>query len=241
MVMALAVCHCESAPGPARRAAAPQAEPPAGDPQLRPHMASHFEVAVELQAAIAQGRLADARDKARWFAAHEMDTPPAWSSYIQEMRYAAMQIGRARDVPTAGAQIGRLGLACGSCHATERATLAFSTDPPPADVMTPEAQMDRHQWAAARLWEGLIGPADQRWLEGAQVMAATHFDVAKSAHQKPNAEVVELAERMREQATAAVEVTDLAARATLFGEMMDTCASCHSIVRPAPAVGARGK
>jgi cytochrome c556 len=202
-------------------------------------MRAHFAAVAELQAAIAQGRLIDARETARWFASHEMDAPPSWSPYVDEMRYAAMRIERAKDVAAAGAQIGRLGRACSSCHQAQDAHPAFAYEPPPTDVNTLEAQMARHQWAAARLWEGVVGPADQLWDEGARVMAMTRFDVAKSAHEKPNPDVIELAERLRDQSTQAITIKDHNARAAFFGDMMETCASCHSIVRPAPVVSAR--
>ena len=197
-------------------------------------MARHFATAVELQTAIAQGRLADARDKARWFRTHEIVGSPSWGAYIDEMRGAALQIERAGDLPTAGSQIGRLGRACSACHEAERARVVFAGEPVPPAEGAPDAQMARHAWAAARLWEGLIGPADERWEQGARVMATSPFDVAKSAHAKPNAEVVELAELLRAQATSAAAITDHDVRAVFFGHMMETCASCHSIVRAGP-------
>ncbi|HEY5944781.1 MAG TPA: hypothetical protein VIV40_04790 [Kofleriaceae bacterium] len=208
-------------------------------PELRKHMAAHFQAATALQAAIAQGRLSDARDQAHWFASHDMDAPPGWGPYIDELRYSAMRIERARDVPTAGVQIARLGRACSSCHEAQNAHPAFAYEAPPADDKTLEAQMARHQWAAERLWEGLVGPADQLWQEGARVMATARLDVAASMHDKPNAEVVELAERLQEQATEAVSITNRDARATWFGAIMETCANCHSITRPAAVVGVR--
>jgi hypothetical protein len=237
--LAIAACHCESAPTPAGRAATPREQAPAATPLIRRHMAVHYAAASELQAAIAQGRLADARDQAYWFATHEMDGPANWRPYIDELRGAAMSIWRAHDVPTAGAQLGRLGRACSSCHEAEGGTVAFARAPIPADDDTVELQMALHQWAAARLWEGVIGPSDERWQQGARVMATGHFDAAKSVHEKPNVDVIELAERLRAQANEASTITDRSARAAFFGDMMETCASCHSIVRPSPVVSTR--
>jgi len=70
-------------------------------------------------------------------------------------------------------------------------------------------------------------------------MATTRLDTARSAHEKPNVEVIELAERLRVQATEAITIGNGDARAALFGELMETCASCHAIVRPQPIVSAK--
>lgn len=197
-------------------------------------MAAHLESAYALQAAIAQGRLADARDHAAWFATHDMRVPARWQGYVDDMRVAAVRIQAGDDVAAAGLQLGRLGHACGSCHEAQQARVAFAYVPPPPHGTTLEVQMARHTWAAARLWQGVIGPADQLWLEGAHAMTTTPLDLVASMHGKPNVEVIELAERLQEQAQAATELTDHASRAQLYGEMMDTCASCHRIVRPHP-------
>lgn len=203
-------------------------------PQLRAHMAEHLAAAGRLQVAVADGRLADARDTARWFASHEMTMPPGGAANVEAMRAAAHRIADATDVPTAGAHLGQFGRACAACHEANGARPAFSPAPPPAAGAGPDAQMRRHAWAAARLWEGLIGPADAQWRDGARVMAETPFDAARFVHEKPNVDVVELAERLHEQAAAATDLVDLGARATAYGELMETCASCHAIVRPNP-------
>ena len=83
----------------------------------------------------------------------------------------------------------------------------------------------------------MIGPSERRWTEGARVMATTKLDVRKTAHAKPNAEVVELAERLLDFGQRVGELRDHDARAVFYGEMMATCASCHTIVRPHPIVG----
>jgi cytochrome c556 len=198
------------------------------------HMAAHLDAASALQAAIAQGRLGDARDQAAWFATHDMEVPSQWQGYVDDMRGAALRIKAADDVARAGLELGRLGHACGSCHEAQQARVAQAHGPAPADGATLDQQMARHTWAAVRLWQGIIGPTDELWVEGARVMATTRFDILGSTHDKPNAEVIELAERLHEQAQQASVQTEHAARAQLYGEMMATCASCHRITRPHP-------
>jgi cytochrome c553 len=149
-----------------------------------------------------------------------------------------VSIERAGDVAAAGLQLGKLGGTCAACHVAERAKLTFAYEPPPLQDDTLESQMALHEWAGARLWQGLIGPADAPWLEGARAMRAARFDAAKSVHAKPNARVMELGELLHEQAREAGRTTDREARAQLYGHMMTTCSSCHAIVRPAPV--ARG-
>jgi hypothetical protein len=65
-------------------------------------------------------------------------------------------------------------------------------------------------------------------------MATSRLDVAATVHEKPNADVIAFAERLRGQADRAQTITDRTARARFYGEMMTTCASCHTIVRPNP-------
>jgi len=242
--LALSACTCESGPHSAGDVASPSAStaPPLAVPAnavVRAHMAVHLEEAAGLQAAIARGRLVDARERARWFASHDMEAPLSWRPYLDDMRYAAMRIARARDLATAGAQLGLLGRACGACHEAHAAMPAFHYDPPPSDGITLGAQMERHQWAAARMWEGVVGPADASWEEGARVMATARLDVSQAVHEKPNSDTFALAERLRELATQAIAITSRDERARFYGEMMETCASCHSIVRPIARAAAR--
>jgi cytochrome c556 len=233
--LALAACQCESGPKPSRNSAPLlTASVPGAGADVHEHMAAHLDAAYALQAAIAQGRLGDARDQAAWFATHDMDVPPAWQPYVDDMRGAAIRIKAADDVAGAGLELGRLGHACGSCHEAQHARVAQAYFPAPADGATLELQMARHTWAATRLWQGVIGPTDELWVEGARAMATTRFDILGATHEKPNAEVIELAERLHTQAEQAIVQTEHASRAQLYGEMMETCASCHRIVRPHP-------
>ncbi|MCX5748484.1 MAG: hypothetical protein NT062_39035, partial [Proteobacteria bacterium] len=141
------------------------------------------------------------------------------------------------DLPTAASLAARLGRACSKCHEAHDGIVTFVWEPAPEDAPALAAQMKRHQWAAARLWDGLVGPSDTMWSEGAHVLATTRLDAAQAVGRTHNADVAALAQKVRAIATRATTVDDHDARAQLYGELLSTCAACHQLVRPAPVPG----
>lgn len=216
-------CNCESGPdgGPA---ATPISNTSDAE-LLQRRMRAHHEAATYLQRAVVHGRLMDARTSAAWINANA-------NPRTDELLTAAYQIEQARDLETIAALTGDLAAACGSCHQERGATPFIRMPPEPAAVPGLPAQMQRHEWAAARLWDGVIGPSDEAWYAGARAMGEATIDLAATTHAKPNEEVVALAERMHELAARAKNTNRLADRSVLYGEMLQTCASCHAIVRP---------
>jgi hypothetical protein len=85
--------------------------------------------------------------------------------------------------------------------------------------------MLRHRWAADRLWEGIIGGNDEPWRAGLDVLAAPPLEWAKFAPGR-----TEHANKLRRLAENARrnKAADLAGRATAYGEMLATCAACHT-------------
>lgn len=238
----------ERAPGAgsgtgAGRAAAPDDASaivhPADAATLKQHMREHFATVSDLQRAIARGHLDAAKEDARWIAEHEEAPQLAeWTPFVDEMKKAARDVAAAQDLPSAAAVASRLGRACSRCHEKTRAVVAFAWEEPPADATSLQAQMKRHQWAAARLWQGLVGPSDDMWREGAQVLASTQLDTfAATGSSAPRGDVSALATRVRELATSASKIQDKDERATIYGELLSTCAGCHSLVRPSPVPG----
>jgi cytochrome c553 len=195
---------------------------------VREQMWAHFEAARELQRAVAQGRLSDARDLASWL---ELKAEPRTS----ELTAAARRIHDAPDLQTAAALTGTLASACSGCHEANRAAPVFVIPAEPPDGASIEAQMLRHQWAAARLWEGLIGPNDDAWYSGVRVMEGAKIDLRWTTNAKPNPDAAAHAQTLRDLTAKAQNVEGRTARAGLFGAMLYTCASCHAIVRPNPA------
>jgi hypothetical protein len=92
--------------------------------------------------------------------------------------------------------------------------------------------MRRHLWAADRLWEGLIGPSDERWRVGAQVLrdAALYTDALTQDVAKYE-QVTKLAWTVHEIGARADITRDRHARSELYGQLLGTCARCHEILQ----------
>ena len=215
--IALVLVSCESA----------QRSLPEGPAAPQPaHTRDQVIAANDLQLAVSRGRLVEARD----LAAVVATAVPA------DVRDPADRIAQTADLSTAAIELGRLAGACGSCHATAGVTAEVRARTAPAASTSLAAQMTRHAWGVARLWEGVTGPADRAWTDGAGVIAETPCDVSTVMHGKPNVQAFELAEQLRDQGIRASSASDLTARANLYGEVMSTCASCHQVLRPHPIV-----
>ena len=229
------------APPPANQVGsnvAPMVPPPAdAATAVQEHMRRHFAVIGALQRAIARGQLDDARSNARWIVEHDEPLAEGWKPFVDELKTAARAVERATDLPTAAALAARLGRACSRCHEAQNAIVTFPWEPTPEGDSTVALQLKRHQWAAARLWEGLVGPSDEMWSQGTSLLATTKLDSLAAARGVPRGDITALATKVHELATKAGTVTDQDARASLYGELLSTCAGCHSLIRPAPVDG----
>jgi cytochrome c553 len=244
LVMIAACSSKREAPPPPAPVVAPTPPPPAdaappdaAAPTLQDHMTGHFTVVSELERAIARGHLEEAQHLATWLGAHEEPQQEGWRPFVDELHSAALAVATAPDLPTAAALAARLGRACSKCHQARAAVVTYSWEPVPDEHPSLAAQMKRHQWAAARLWEGLVGPSDEMWNEGTAVLATAKLDAQAAAGGAPRGDVVALAAKVRELARRATKLTDQDARAELYGELLSTCAGCHQLVRPRPVPG----
>ena len=149
------------------------------------------------------------------------------------MRRAARELTSARDLPSAGVLAAQLGRACSRCHEAQTAVVTFAWEPAPDDAPALVTQMKRHQWAAARLWEGLVGPSDELWRQGATALSTMRLDTVAASGGTSRGDVPALAARVRELAIRATTLTEQDGRASLYGELLSTCAGCHTLVRPA--------
>jgi hypothetical protein len=219
-------------PAPAPVVVAPA--PPADASALVEHMREHFGAVAELERAIVRGHLDEARDQARWIADHPEPLQEGWQPFLDEVHAAAAEVATAKDLPAAGALAARLGRACASCHEARAAVVTFEWEPKPEDKPDLRSQMRLHQWGAARLWEGLVGPSDAMWTEGLSALQAANLDVPTAASGLPRGDVSALADKVKQLSTRALDLQDEKERAALYGELLSTCAGCHQLVRPKP-------
>ena len=81
----------------------------------------------------------------------------------------------------------------------------------------------------------MIAPADGLWTDGASLIAGTDLAALAAAAAPTAVGVKELVAQVRELARQAATVTAVDERATLYGQLLETCAGCHQHARDRPA------
>jgi hypothetical protein len=238
MVVLSMACRTE-----AREPVPPQQPSPlvAAIQEVHRRMHVRFTAAARLEQAIARSDLESAHAEARELAAlEEPDALPTWRSHFEGIRDAARQIEATADLTTAARLTGTLGRRCARCHEAIAARIAFPVEPPPPSDPKLVIQMLGHQWAAAQLWQGLIGPAEDRWLAGARALttAPLHI-VAQGATPDSPVDLDDIA-RVRMYANRALTTPAQDDRAELFGTLLATCAHCHALLRDRGARSPQG-
>jgi cytochrome c553 len=231
----LAAAGCQSA----RAVPAP---PPERDPSerferdmlVRFHMHQSYDLVRAIEKLLVRGNLDDARAFARAIA-EAPDEPGlgAWARHAAVVRERAAALARATTVEDACRRQARLAEACAGCHADAGAAPEFR--PPrgmPPDRPTIDARMARHLWATDRLWEGMVGGAADAWRAGLDVLAATPLPLPDPGREALGRRLQQLADQARRSSP-----TDSPAeRARAYGELLVTCAGCHT-TRPAADSG----
>ena len=197
------------------------------------HMHARFKGTSAIATAIALSDLQRAHDEAKGVAAlDEPDLLPQWQPYIEGIRAAASRIVDTDDTMAAATALADLGARCAKCHAASGAKLVFPKTSPPGDVLKLPSQMASHQWAAARMWEGLIAANDARWKTGANALATSRLAItAEAAEPGHDLGIADDAARVHLFAARAAKAGSIDDRAQLYGQMLATCAHCHATIR----------
>jgi cytochrome c553 len=198
--------------------------------ETQSHMRDHFERASDLHAAIINGDLARARESASWIREHEPMTssPPSWDPYVERLRGAADQVIHASDVESVASAAGLIVRTCGTCHAALAEEMTFTASPSPPDDPATISHMQRHNWAAERLWEGLAIPSEEAWATGIQTLneSALGPEDLAAATLSPS-ELSTLTERVHELGEEGAQAVSWNARTSVYGRLISTCAACH--------------
>jgi cytochrome c556 len=200
-------------------------------------MAEHFGQTLEIQQAVIEGDLETARAAAKWMAEHkDVEEFPAGSEISLEwMNKAAETVVGATDLGGAAAAVAEMGYACGACHShLEEGSTLIMSEPEAEDP----GHMKGHDWAVVRLWEGLVGPSDEAWMAGSSVLAEVPLRPTSLPEAHPSAQdaaeltakISSLEEQVHLLGVKAGQIEDAKKRAHAYGELLATCADCHTMV-----------
>jgi hypothetical protein len=199
-------------------------------------MHEHDVHGAAMRDAVARADLDGARREATVLAELRVDraADPAWRARLDAMSAAAARVVRAKDLPDASAAVADVARTCGDCHRLGGPSLGILEKPENEPGIVPG--MKRHQWAVARLWDGLVIPSDRAWRAGAHVLRDAPLQPEPP---RPGQSPLPL-QRIEQLAiaTLATSVHDLAERASVanasvdrgavYGELLTTCAACHA-------------
>jgi mono/diheme cytochrome c family protein len=211
---------------------APPSERFEHDMMVRFHMHENFGVVRAIERLLLRGKLEEARDLARAISiAPDEPGLGTWSEQAIRVRDQASVLATAKTVDDACAAEAKLASECAGCHVATGAMPEFGSPPrPPPDRPTVDARMARHLWASDRLWEGMVGMADDSWRAGLDVLAATPLPASELG-----AEREVLARKLQRLADRGRKAKADQERATLYGDMLATCAACHTTRRAPPS------
>jgi cytochrome c2 len=233
VALTFAVCSLPWAVAVGWRAGTPaQAPPPrpaSPDPIFAADMRGHFVGALRVADAVIRGDLRAVRETASTLGGQSFDrVPPLDGRYVGEMRSAAARAATAPDVVTAAAAAASMVATCGDCHRGANVRAAFGDPLMPPDVGGIVGHMKGHQAAVDLLARGLIAPSASTWEAGAAALAGASLKTsAMPPDRQLRREMVDAERRAHALGAQARAATTPTARATVFAEVLATCASCH--------------
>lgn len=194
-----------------------------------PPVAAHAWKGVLVRDAVIRGDLEAARRAASELADHATRSEPAKGELVAP----AQRVAAAQDVHEAAASFAALAERCGACHARIGGPRSRPALPPPPSLAV-VPRMRRHQWAAARLWEGLVAPSDEAWTSGAQVLSDAPLDLEPLPDRTAVPEITALSNAVHDLGLDATRATEVAQRVRVYGALLDTCSTCHQRVGGGP-------
>lgn len=195
-------------------------------------MRDHFVIARYARDVVTDGNLERLREPLRSFAEYRYDSvsPGGWMRGIEQLQAAARLTAEAEDLTLAATGVAAMARVCGTCHREQGHSL--SVVPVAIATVTPETdrvseRMLRHDWAAERLWEGLVAPSDQAWLAGAAALSHAPVSAPATEGNAPAGFAGALAE-LRDLGLRAGAAHSLDERTNVYALTLATCADCHS-------------
>jgi len=208
--------------------AAPRSATSDREALVRAHMRAHYNMLGAIQHLVIRDDLYDAAMIARTISNQLNEPSLGYAGQAQFARANARELADAPNIEEACRATARLAATCANCHVDAHVTRLFGSPPPaPAEGKTVDARMARHTWATDRLFEGIIGGADDSWLAGLDVLAQTPSPSPDARRATLARRLQDLAQQTRKRGTK----DDFGARARAYGEILIACSACHATDR----------
>jgi mono/diheme cytochrome c family protein len=208
--------------------------------EVADHMHEHLARITTIKANVIMGNLDGVRAPAAWLADHDavVGLPANFEPYVDLMRGFAREVLDASDLNSAGKSVSKMARTCGNCHVANHVELEFGYDQMPAEWADTISHMQRHQWAADRLWDGLIGPSDVAWNRGTNMLVDVPLLSDKVMDETtdgvdPGA-LDEIAHRLHLLGSQGSNARSANARSELYGEILGLCSDCHTMLGRGP-------
>lgn len=193
---------------------------------------THWALAAAARDAVLQGDAAAARKALGALGKHEVSPriPVGLDILAYQMKAAAHEGARGRTLGDVGGSLGRVGVACGTCHAVARVRFDGRL-PPPVEGDSTAAHMQRHLAGVERLWAGLFAHDDATWEAGLDVLGHEPPVATDGAPAGRELAVEAMSRRVRELRLAGRDAGTWADRGEILGELAATCGDCHAETR----------
>jgi hypothetical protein len=244
-VLALSCGHAQGAQRPPAHAESdavtkaqlrPAAQPASAQAQYPDHidsfMVEHFAIVTWARNCVISGTLDALREPLERLSAYEYRSvaPGGWMPFMADLQEAAQLTSEADNLDLAATGVATMARVCGDCHRTKAPGSKF--DPPPAEPKREKSdsfdeRMQRHIWAADRMWAGLTEPSDEAWNAGAAALAGLPSRTPKAGR---DPQIAAALQQVREVGSRALDATSSRDRADTYGLLLSTCANCHAHV-----------
>ncbi|MEM6996743.1 MAG: hypothetical protein AAF721_39935 [Myxococcota bacterium] len=191
-------------------------------------MQEHFDAVAQVRDAVVVGELETVAEAAGHLSTQldAKDYPEEWRSHVQELERVAESLGRPASIEGAARGAAALAGACGGCHRARGVSPNFGDSVEPAEDDTVQARMQRHQWEVERLWEGIVGPSEGAWAEGASAFDGPPGCDAHAG--QDGGERQRLCDDVHAFGEAAAKATSATARVEVYAGFLGTCSGCHA-------------
>ncbi len=208
-------------PATGEQASSPRSGPVEASAAKKAHRADLDVLLTKVRDGLIAGDLASVKRSAQKFS---QALPDGAQPPFDTISTTSKTISSGSDHRGAATALVDLAVACGACH-QKRGVTPEVRSPTSAQDPSPAMQMQLHQWAVDRMWEGLVRPSDDDWRRGAQ--ALVRDPLADADHERLDPERQGSIERVHNLADQAANARDLKQRARVYRQLLQTCGGCH--------------